>query len=79
MGGLRSLHPDQGAKLDRGLGSAIAFDAADNALTCSGRKTFRQFNRAHTTQRTGITKASQRIYRATKLDCDVLVVGCNYQ
>ena len=50
--------------------SAFAFDAAANTLTCPGGKTLRQFNRNFLKPRSGVTKAGQRLYRASKLDCD---------
>ena len=50
--------------------SAFAFDADANLLTCPAGKTLRQFNRVYSTPRTGITKAGQRLYRASRRDCE---------
>jgi Transposase DDE domain len=49
--------------------SEFAFDESSNTLTCPGGKRLLQYRRNFTQERSGITKANQRIYRASKFDC----------
>jgi transposase len=50
--------------------SDFAFDAKTSAYTCPAGKTLKQFRRRFQDHRTGVTKAGQRLYRASKKDCD---------
>jgi len=50
--------------------SDFAFDAASNSLTCPGGKRLLQFHRTYQRERSGVTKANTRLYRASKHDCD---------
>jgi hypothetical protein len=52
--------------------SDFVFDPDANSYTCPAGKTLKQFRRRFQTHRTGVTKAGQRLYRASKKDCD----GC---
>src|SRR5829696_8673164 len=45
--------------------SEFAFDETSNTLTCPGGKRLQQYRRNFTRGRSGITKANQRIYRAS--------------
>ena len=49
--------------------SDFAFDAASNILTCPGGKRLVQFRRHYSQERSGVTKADMRIYRASTKDC----------
>jgi IS5 family transposase len=49
--------------------SEFAFDEASNTLTCPGGKRLQQYRRNFARERSGITKANQRIYRASRFDC----------
>ena len=49
--------------------SDFAFDPASNTLTCPGGKRLQQYRRNFAQERSGITKANQRIYRASRHDC----------
>jgi transposase len=61
-------------KGDRGDGtfsrSDFAYDAASNSLTCPNGKRLLQFHRTYERERSGVTKANMRLYRASKHDCD---------
>jgi transposase len=50
--------------------SDFAYDAESNSLTCPNGKRLLQFHRAYERERSGVTKANMRLYRATKHDCD---------
>ena len=50
--------------------SDFVFDTEAGAYTCPAGKTLKQFRRRFQTHRTGVTKAGQRLYRASKTDCD---------
>jgi hypothetical protein len=47
----------------------FVFDAISNTLICPGGKRLQQYWRNFQHQRSGITKASTRIYRASRADC----------
>jgi Transposase DDE domain len=49
----------------------FAFDAERDRYTCPAGKELVQFRRTYSTPRSGITAEGTRIYRASKLDCDV--------
>jgi transcriptional regulator with XRE-family HTH domain len=49
----------------------FAFDAERDRYTCPAGKELVQFRRTYATPRSGITAEGTRIYRASKLDCDV--------
>jgi transposase len=49
--------------------SDFAFDEASNTLTCPGGKRLQQYRRNFTRERSGVTKANMRIYRASRFDC----------
>ena len=49
--------------------SEFAFDEASNTLTCPGGKRLQQYRYPRNFERSGVTKANQRIYRARKFDC----------
>jgi len=49
--------------------SEFVFDEASNTLTCPGGKRLQQYRYPRNFERSGITKANQRIYRARKFDC----------
>jgi transposase len=51
--------------------SDFKYDAETNSLTCPNGKRLVQFRRAYRTERSGVTKANTRLYRASKRDCDV--------
>lgn len=51
--------------------SDFEYDAETNSLTCPNGKRLVQFRRAYQTERSGVTKANTRLYRASKHDCDV--------
>jgi transposase len=51
--------------------SDFVFDAASNSLTCPSGKRLLQFHRTYQRERSGVTKANMRLYRASKHDCDV--------
>lgn len=51
--------------------SDFEYDAETNSLTCRNGKRLVQFRRTYQTERSGITKANTRLYRASKHDCDV--------
>ncbi len=48
--------------------SDFAFDATPNTLTCPGGKRLQQYRYPRNFQRSGVTKANTRIYRASKFD-----------
>jgi len=48
----------------------FVFDPEKNQYACPTGKPLKQFNRAYTKPRSGVTLAGQMIYRASKLDCD---------
>jgi transposase len=50
--------------------SDFAYDAASNSLTCPNGKRLLQFHRTYERERSGVTKANMRLYRASKYDCD---------
>jgi hypothetical protein len=50
--------------------SDFACDAASNSLTCPNGKRLLQFHRTYERERSGVTKANMRLYRASKHDCD---------
>jgi len=50
--------------------SDFRYDAETNSFTCPNGKRLLQFRRAYQTQRSGVTKANTRLYRASKHDCD---------
>jgi hypothetical protein len=50
--------------------SDFVFDSATGAYACPAGKTLKQFRRRFQAHRTGVTKAGQRLYRASKKDCD---------
>jgi transposase len=50
--------------------SDFAYDAASNSLTCPNGKRLLQFHRTYERERSGVTKANMRLYRASKHDCD---------
>lgn len=50
--------------------SDFAYDAASNSLTCPNGKRLLQFHRTYERERSGVTKANVRLYRASKHDCD---------
>ena len=47
----------------------FVFDMATNTLICPDGKRLQQYRRNFQNQRTGITKANTRIYRASRADC----------
>lgn len=47
----------------------FVFDAIANTYTCPGGKLLKQYRYKTKGERTGITKANTRIYRASELDC----------
>ena len=47
----------------------FVFDAASNALTCPSGKRLQQYRRNFEHERSGVTKANTRIYRASQVDC----------
>jgi hypothetical protein len=47
----------------------FVFDAASNALTCPNGKRLQQYRRNFEHERSGVTKANTRIYRASQVDC----------
>jgi hypothetical protein len=47
------------------------FDPERDRYTCPAGKELVQFRRTYATSRSGITAEGTRIYRASKLDCDV--------
>jgi len=49
--------------------SDFVFDAASNTMTCPGGKCLQQYRYQGNFERSGITKANTRIYRASKVDC----------
>jgi transposase len=49
----------------------FAFDAERDRYTCPAGKELVQFRRAYATPRSGVTAEGTRLYRASKLDCDV--------
>ena len=50
--------------------SDFAFDPASDTYQCPGGKTLQLYRRQFKIQRTGVTKANTRIYRASQQDCD---------
>lgn len=50
--------------------SDFEYDAETNSLTCRNGKRLVQFRRTYHTERSGVTKANTRLYRASKRDCD---------
>ena len=50
--------------------SDFAYDAESNSLTCPNGKRLLQFHRTYERERSGVTKANVRLYRASKHDCD---------
>jgi transposase len=51
--------------------SDFTYDPAADHYTCPAGKQLRQFNRTFKSQRSGVTKAGQKLYRARKADCDL--------
>ena len=49
--------------------SDFVFDAASNNYRCPGGKLLKQYRRNFKRQRSGVTKAKTRIYRASQFDC----------
>jgi len=49
--------------------SDFVFDAASNTMTCPGGKCLQQYRYQRNFERSGVTKANTRIYRASKFDC----------
>jgi hypothetical protein len=49
----------------------FVFDPESDRYTCPGGKELVQFRRTYATPRSGVTVEGTRIYRASKLDCDV--------
>jgi hypothetical protein len=49
--------------------SDFIFDTASNTFTCPGGKRLQQYRRNFEHERSGITKANTRIYRASQVDC----------
>jgi Transposase DDE domain len=49
----------------------FAFDAERNRYTCPAGKELVQFRRSYATPRSGVTAEGTRLYRASKLDCDI--------
>ena len=47
----------------------FVFDAASNALTCPDGKRLQLYRRNFEHERSGVTKANTRIYRASQVDC----------
>jgi transposase len=47
----------------------FVFDAASNAFTCPAGKRLQQYRRNFEHERSGVTKANTRIYRASQVDC----------
>jgi transposase len=47
----------------------FVFDAASNTFTCPGGKRLQQYRRNFERERSGVTKANIRIYRASQADC----------
>jgi transposase len=47
----------------------FVFDAASNTVTCPGGKRLQQYRRNFKQERSGVTKANTRIYRASRADC----------
>jgi transposase len=45
------------------------FDAATNTVTCPAGKRLQQYRRHFEHERSGVTKANTRIYRASQIDC----------
>lgn len=50
--------------------SDFAYDAESNSLACPNGKRLLQFHRTYERERSGVTKANMRLYRASKHDCD---------
>ena len=49
----------------------FAFDAERDRYTCPAGKELVQFRRTYATPRSGVTAEGTRLYRASKLDCDI--------
>jgi transposase len=49
--------------------SQFFFDAVSNTFTCPGGTRLQQYRRNFERERSGVTKANTRIYRASKVDC----------
>jgi transposase len=49
--------------------SDFVFDPASNSYSCPGGKLLKQYRRNFKRQRSGVTKAKTRIYRASQFDC----------
>ena len=49
--------------------SDFIFDTASNTFTCPGGKRLHQYRRNFARERSGVTKANTRIYRASQVDC----------
>ena len=49
--------------------SDFVFEEPSNTLTCPGGKRLQQYRRNFARERSGITKANTRIYRASRFDC----------
>jgi Transposase DDE domain len=49
----------------------FAFDAEQNPYTCPAGKQLFQFRRTYAIPRSGVTAEGTRLYRASKLDCDL--------
>ena len=50
--------------------SDFVFDPASDTYQCPNGKTLQLYRRQFKIQRTGVTKANTRIYRASQQDCD---------
>jgi hypothetical protein len=61
---------EKGERDDATFGrSDFIFDPATNTMTCPGGKRLQQYRRNFARERSGITKANTRIYRASRFDC----------
>jgi hypothetical protein len=54
--------------------SDFVFDATSNTLTCPGGKRLQPYRRNFGRERSGVTKANTRIYRASLADCRLCVL-----
>jgi transposase len=76
MVGEKNIEPhvpvwDKGDRTDGTFNrSDFSFDAEAGVYTCPAGKTLKQFQRRFQNHRSGVTKAGQRLYRASKKDCD---------
>ena len=61
---------DKGERDEATFGrSEFIFDPVTNTMTCPGGKRLQQYRRNFARQRSGVTKANMRIYRASRSDC----------